>query len=324
MQEMPYIVPRVSGEYALPPSRAADPRCEQLFRAMAGPAGQVQPPRVLVVAAHPDDETIGVGGMFPRLAASLRIVHVTDGAPRHRRQWGRQEFRTWDEYAAQRHREVAAALTVAGLDPAQVCRRMEVMDSEVSMNLVPVTRRLVELLDETRPDVLITHTYEGGHTDHDATAFAARAAVTLLARDGAPAPAVAEFTSYHNEGRDKVVNRFLPWDRTDVTEVALTDGERQMKRRMYDCFITQWGVLRDMPVRLERYRPAPRYDFAQAPHAGRLRYERYPLGIRGRHWRQLAADALETLGLDRRWDAGTGAARTPLDASGLALRLAPG
>lgn len=300
---MAYVAPRVACEYAIPAPRAVDPRLHTLMRCFTTPAGQVEPPRVLVVAAHPDDETIGVGGMFPRLAGSLEVLHVTDGAPRHRRQWGRQEFRTWDEYAAQRHREVDQALRVAGLDAAAVCRRMEVMDSEVSLNLVPVTHRLVEWFDATRPEVVITHPYEGGHTDHDATAFAVRAACTLLARDGAPAPALAEFTSYHNEGGEKVVNRFLPFDGAPETEVALSPEEKEMKRRMYDCFITQYGVLRDMPIRVERYRPAPVYDFTQAPHAGRLRYERYPLGIRGKHWRQLAADAMAHLGLDRRWTA---------------------
>ena len=302
--EMLYTAPRNAYEYTIPAPRVVDPRFHSLMHCFTQPAGQVEVPRVMVVAAHPDDETIGVGGMFPRLDGALEIVHVTDGAPRHRRQWGRQEFRTWDEYAAQRHREVEGALRVAGLDPAAVCRRMEVMDSEVSLNLVPVTRRLVEMLDEVRPDVVITHPYEGGHTDHDATAFAVRAAATLLQRDGAHVPAVAEFTSYHNEGGEKVVNRFLPWDGAPVTEVPLTTEEKDMKRRMYDCFITQYGVLRDMPIRLERYRPAPRYDFTHAPHPGRLRYERYPLGIRGKHWRQLAADALEHLDLDRTWGEG--------------------
>lgn len=299
---MAYVAPRTACEFVVSAPRAVDPRLHALWRAFTLPAATAEPPRVLVVAAHPDDETIGVGGMLPRLDGAVEILHVTDGAPRHRHQWGRQEFRSWDEYAAQRHREVEQALRVVGMDASRVCRRMEVMDSEVSLNLVPVSRRLAELFDETRPDVVITHPYEGGHTDHDATAFAVRAACTLLARDGAPAPALAEFTSYHNEGGEKVVNRFLPWDGAPETEVELSREEKDLKRRMYDCFVTQGGVLRDMPIRVERYRPAPRYDFTEAPHAGRLRYERYPLGIRGKHWRQLAADALEHLGLDRRWD----------------------
>jgi LmbE family N-acetylglucosaminyl deacetylase len=147
--------------------------------------------------------------------------------------------------------------------------------------------------------VVLTHPYEGGHTDHDATAFAARAACRLLRREGAEAPALMEFTSYFNLRGERVYNRFLPFDGAPVTEVALTPDERDRKRRMFDCYHTQHGVLRDMPVRRERYRPAPRYDFGSAPHAGRLRYELYPQGMQGKRWRMLALDALRELRLPR-------------------------
>jgi LmbE family N-acetylglucosaminyl deacetylase len=158
----------------------------------------------------------------------------------------------------------------------------------------------MERFQALAPEVVITHPYEGGHTDHDAVAFAARAACRMLERDGARAPALMEYTSYHNnQAGERVFGRFLPFDRAPVTEVELSLEDRDRKRRMFDCFLTQHGVLRDVPVRVERFRPAPRYDFTDAPHAGRLRYERYPLGLRGKQWRQLAADALKELRLAR-------------------------
>ena len=186
---MAFTAPRVSYEYAIPGSTHRGPAnhgvdallhtCRR-GRATAQHAGHRRAPRRR-------DHRRG-RACFPRLDGALTILHVTDGAPRHRRQWGRQEYATWDDYARQRLHEVECALRVAGVDPS-VCRRMEVMDSEVSLNMVPVTRRLMEIFDDLRPEVVITHPYEGGHTDHDATAFAVRAACTLLARDGAPAPA---------------------------------------------------------------------------------------------------------------------------------------
>jgi LmbE family N-acetylglucosaminyl deacetylase len=285
-------------EFTVTPEPPVDERVAALFACFTAPAGERPPPRVLVVGAHPDDETMGPGGMLPRLAANVEVLHVTDGAPRHRRLWGRNEFGTWDEYAAARRAEVERALAIAGIGPERA-HRLGLMDAETSRDLAGLVRRMVEAFDEFRPDVVLTHPYEGGHTDHDAVAFATRAACRLLARDGAPAPALAEFTSYFNLHGERVYNRFLPWDGAPVTVVTLTNEERDRKRRMFDCYQTQHGVLRDMPVRHERYRPAPRYDFGSAPHLGRLRYELYPQGMRGKEWRALALDALRDLGLSR-------------------------
>ena len=254
---------------------------------------------VLVVAAHPDDETIGVGATLGSLVAMgwrVRVVHVTDGAPRDPalrptlRALGRSEA------AAVRRSEVAAALRTGGLDPDVVLApSLGVPDQEAALAMVEVARALSRHLVESPPSVVITHPYEGGHPDHDAVAFAVRAALRM---SGVPT-AIAEMSSYHAaRGREGLESAsFLP--SRDVSCTARHDGlldarTRARKRTMLDAFASQVDVLASFDTLAEPLRCAPAYDFTRPPHPGTLHYERLPFGWTGERWRALAREALKT------------------------------
>ena len=248
---------------------------------------------VVIVAAHPDDETVGAGSLLLRLESPI-VVTVTDGAPRQRGDAERAGCATREDYAALRHRELLDALDIAGLS-ADDTRSLGIVDQEASLEMAYLTLKLVDILRELRPSFLLTHPYEGGHPDHDATAFAVHAA---CARVPSP-PTVFEFTSYHaaephsDDEAEMETGRFLG-DRGET--VVLSAEALRRKSQMVECYGSQLHMLRNFPLETERYREAPAYDFTQAPHPGKLLYESFGWGISGERWRLLAEEALRTLG----------------------------
>jgi LmbE family N-acetylglucosaminyl deacetylase len=250
---------------------------------------------VALIVAHPDDETIGAGGILPRMRLA-GIIHVTDGAPRNNADARAAGFETHEDYARARRWELLDALALACIRP-DATRGLDIPDQEASLDMAGVARKLAALVSALRPGTVLTHPYEGGHPDHDATAFAVHAACALAA----PPPEVCEFTSYHafvreGEARPAIeIGRFLAGDAGQA--VTLTAEARERKQRMVDCYRTQTEMLRQFPVDVERFRPAPAYDFTRAAHPGKLFYENFPWGMTGERWRRLASDAMRVLGL---------------------------
>ena len=239
-----------------------------------------------IVVAHPDDEIIGIGAQLQRLQ-DVTLIHVTEGSPRKLDDANWAGFSTVRDYANARRQELRAALGLAGI-PLSRTIELHICDQEASLQLSEMIQKIQEIVDRLKPKALFTHPYEGGHPDHDATAFAVHAACTRLPCP----PQIIEMTSYHGSNGQIITGEFLPTPSRKIWSADLTQEEAQIKQRMLGCFATQARVLQAFQVRSERFRLAPRYDFTSAPHPGPLYYERADFGMTGQRFCSLTRTAL--------------------------------
>jgi LmbE family N-acetylglucosaminyl deacetylase len=236
-----------------------------LLDAIAAP-GDIDASRVLIVTAHPDDETLAFGTLMRRLGG-VRIVLATDGSPRDMLSQQRLGFDSVGAYRDARHAELIAALAVAGLAPAQLIR-LEFPDKQLAGNLTPFAAALRRLFDERQIEAVLTHAYEGGHPDHDAVA----AAVTLATRGSAIEVVEAPF--YRSRNGRFAVQSFTPIEGIPIVETPLTPQEAAHKLGMVACYPSQAGLLDGFQPRVERFRHMPAHDFTQPPNGGEVDYEK--------------------------------------------------
>lgn len=238
----------------------------------------------ILVAAHPDDETIGASSCLAGFVAG-KVIHLTDGAPRDVSFARQAGFATREQYAAQRRRELCEVASLVGLGPEHL-ECLGYVDQEASLHMAEAAHRLAARIDALGSTLVLTHPYEGGHPDHDAASWIVRAACTLLTRAGRAAarlPRVVEMTSYHWVDQELRASRFLACDGAGLEATAPIDGARHaLKRRMFECYASQQGVLAQFPLDVERFRTAPHYDYTKPPHEGPLYYE--TLGWPGEPW----------------------------------------
>jgi len=124
----------------------------------------------VVVAAHPDDEVLGAGGLISVLAASrarLRLVAVTDGERSHR---GRAAPAA---LARRRTAETFAALRALGARAAEVVR-LQMPDTRLASREDELTAALTPLIAGF--DMCLAPWERDMHPDHEAAGRAARRA----------------------------------------------------------------------------------------------------------------------------------------------------
>ena len=132
--------------------------------------------RVLGVFAHPDDETVCAGGTFAKLAtegAEVHVVSLTRGGAGQIRD---AQLATRATLTGVRERELAAAGRALGLAST---RCLDLPDGGLAqLDDTALVALATGLLDEVRPDVVVTFGPDGfsGHPDHVAVGAAVTAA----------------------------------------------------------------------------------------------------------------------------------------------------
>ena len=246
---------------------------------------------MLLLAAHPDDETIGASAVLSRLK-NVVVVFLTDGAPADPGLRSTIASGTRESYAAMRAREARCALGLLGIRPDRI-RFLGGVDQESIFEISRLVENLLDLMRDVRPSLIITHPYEGGHPDHDTAALIAYLSIHVAEHRGVQASHRFEMTSYHAQEGKRITGMFLPAGTAPETTLSLSAAERATKSQMLNCYVSQQAVLSDIPIEPERLRVAPCYDFGQAPHAGKLWYECLGWPMTGARWRELAVEALE-------------------------------
>jgi LmbE family N-acetylglucosaminyl deacetylase len=242
--------------------------------------------RPLVLAAHPDDETIGASLVLARFPESV-VVFLTDGAPRDRALWSDGAHGSREAYAETRRAEAFRALAHAGVSSDRTFW-LQAVDQEAIFEICRLAQLLSELIKKLRPHIVITHSYEGGHPDHDAAAVVAKVATSQLDHP----PSLLEMTSYHARDGHCVTGEFLESKLSPEVRFELSDDDRDRKARMMQAYLSQRLVLKSFPINCELSRLAPDCDFSQPPHPGKLWYECMGWPMTGKLWREVATASL--------------------------------
>ena len=207
---------------------------------MAENTGVLSSERILVVAPHPDDESLGCGGLIAKLAARGRTfctAFITDGGASHRGSltWSRERL------AARREQEAVDALQHLGIG-AHAKFFFRLLDADMpaiaSAEWQSALKKLEKIVRTFHPDLVLLPWRRDPHCDHRNSWRLARTAI----RQTPLTPMILEYTIWLDE-----LGAPQDYPRENEVEYVVVDvsSEREQKRAAVAAHLSQMGNLID-------------------------------------------------------------------------------
>jgi len=226
---------------------------------------------LLVVTAHPDDESMGAGGLIlrhTRAGVQVNLICATRGE----RGWvGKPPGAREEDLAQIRAAELEAAASALAIDDYELWNYPDGGVDGSDQN--EITERIKEHIDRFAPAVVVGWGPDGvyGHPDHiamgrctdaaiAATSERTRPALYHLAVDGPLAKAYRAVVGLN--GQDGGALPLVVQDHVDVV-IELTAEEVQMKLRAIDCHESQLETWR---IEIRRHPQLMQQGYGREPY----------------------------------------------------------
>jgi LmbE family N-acetylglucosaminyl deacetylase len=222
-----------------------------------------QKPGLLVVMAHPDDESMGCGGLILRHTRASIPTHLICATYGEAGWMGKPLGANEEDLANIRVKELEAAADALALTGVELWDYADggVKDADQQ----EITQRIWEEITKLRPRAVVGWGPDGGygHPDHIAMGACTDTAVSAMAEGDRPAlyhlAVDAQLADFYRDAmrlaEENGSMQLIPQDHVDVVFDLDTD-EVMMKLRAIDCHKSQleeWRIsLRDHPDLMQR------------------------------------------------------------------------
>jgi len=225
--------------------------------------------RLMAVLAHPDDESLGMGGTIARYARDGASVHLVTATRGERGRCDHVSPRPDDRAAGWiREAELRAAAQILGVESVTF---LDYMDGELAqVDAREATARIAERILHVRPHVVVTFAHDGfyGHPDHIAISQFTTAAVAQAAAQGYAVPKLyylawpkSKWDAYQAALKELVsrvgdqIRKANPWPDWALTTVLDTTETWQTVWRAVSAHRSQvdgYSRLKDLPSELHQ------------------------------------------------------------------------
>jgi len=183
---------------------------------------------ILIIAPHPDDETLGCGGVFAKRAAEgcdVAVVVVTDGRHLFRlSRWKIERDPTPRETSDMRKNETRRAVDILGAR-SETIRFLDIEDGTLARHIDAVSATIADVIRDVAPEAIYVTSEHEEHTDHVAACAVVRSAMAttqspatlyryvIALRSGLTAasidePSVAVDVAAHMDTKRRAVRQF--------------------------------------------------------------------------------------------------------------------